>query len=221
MSIEFKLPDLGEGVESGDLVAIRVSEGDLVEKDQSVLEIETNKATVDLPIPFSGTIEKIHVSEGDNLPVGAILFTVSEGNAGQVVVEPAQEEVIEEKQPEPAPVVAQPAKTSSEPVLVEKPITIPAGPATRKLARELDIDLNYVTGSGPGGRITREDVQQVSMGSVAGASASSALKLSCQTLKNGERSRKSHSARCVRKQLNICPSRGRRFLMSLNLIKPT
>jgi len=78
MSTEFKLPELGENIESGDIVDILVTEGDIVEKDQNLLEIETDKAVIEVPSPVQGKIQEVHIGEGDNVKVGALLFTIEE-----------------------------------------------------------------------------------------------------------------------------------------------
>ena len=79
MATEFKLPDLGEGVEAGDVVSVLVAEGDTIEIDQSVVELETDKALVEVPSSVAGTITKIHISAGDRVPVGSLLISVEEG----------------------------------------------------------------------------------------------------------------------------------------------
>ena len=79
MATEFKLPDLGEGVEAGDVVGVLVAEGDTVEIDQGVVELETDKALVEVPSSVAGTVTKIHVSAGDRVPIGSLLISVEEG----------------------------------------------------------------------------------------------------------------------------------------------
>lgn len=158
MATEFKLPDLGEGVEAGDVVGVLVAEGDTVEIDQSVVELETDKALVEVPSSVAGTVTKIHISAGDRVPVGSLLISVEEGEQ-QVSAEP------EAEAPIPAPkeetqVAKAPAPTPSRPPApTSNGDPIPAAPSTRRLARELGVDLTQVAGSGPGGRISQDDVK--------------------------------------------------------------
>ena len=154
MATEFKLPDLGEGVEAGDVVSVLVAEGDTVEIDQSVVELETDKALVEVPSSVAGTITKIHISAGDRVPVGSLLISVEEGEKS-VPEEP------EAEAPTPAP-KEEPEPRAPEPTPPRPPANgdpIPAAPSTRRLARELGVDLTQVAGSGPGGRISQDDIK--------------------------------------------------------------
>ncbi|MDE2829645.1 MAG: dihydrolipoamide acetyltransferase family protein [Gemmatimonadota bacterium] len=154
MATEFKLPDLGEGVEAGDVVSVLVAEGDTVEIDQSVVELETDKALVEVPSSVAGTITKIHISAGDRVPVGSLLISVEEGEKS-VPEEP------EAEAPTPAP-KEEPEPRAPEPTPTRPPANgdpIPAAPSTRRLARELGVDLTQVAGSGPGGRISQDDIK--------------------------------------------------------------
>ena len=161
MATEFKLPDLGEGVEAGDVVSVLVAEGDTIEIDQSVVELETDKALVEVPSSVAGTITKIHISAGDRVPVGSLLISVEEGEQ-QADSEPETEAPVPapEEKPEPttrAPEPTPPAPRPPAPTSNGDPI--PAAPSTRRLARELGVDLTQVAGSGPGGRISQDDVK--------------------------------------------------------------
>jgi pyruvate dehydrogenase E2 component (dihydrolipoamide acetyltransferase) len=169
VATEFKLPDLGEGVEAGDVVSVLVSEGDTVEKEQGVVELETDKALIEVPCEISGTITKIHVSAGDRVPVGATLITVEEAG-DSVESTPAEAETEEPvKTPEETPAVqpSEPEKKAEPKAETPAPAApppvagdpIPAAPATRRLARELGVDLTQISGSGPGGRISQDDVK--------------------------------------------------------------
>jgi pyruvate/2-oxoglutarate dehydrogenase complex dihydrolipoamide acyltransferase (E2) component len=131
----FALPDLGEGLEEAVVTEWLVSEGDMVELNQPFAEIETAKATVEIPSPFVGRIAKLHVDAGDTLAVGAPLVTFA------VADEPAG------------------GAGGSR--------TVIATPAVRKLAKDRGVDLSSIAGSGPGGRVTREDVERASAGDVA------------------------------------------------------
>jgi pyruvate dehydrogenase E2 component (dihydrolipoamide acetyltransferase) len=200
---DFKVPNLGENVEEGDIVKVMVREGDEIAAEQNVMEIETGKAVVELPCPYAGRVTKVHVQEGAKVKVGDPLLTV-EGAVGKAEkkatlkaekpkkeAEPAEEEVAEEAgEPEEveevevkaaAPAKAKPAAkkksapVQEEPVAKAAPGKMPAaGPATRRLARELGVDLSLVTGSGPNGRITEDDVKAAVRETVAAPRVSSA-----------------------------------------------
>ena len=163
MATEFKLPDLGEGVEAGDVVSVLVAEGDTIEIDQSVVELETDKALVEVPSSVAGTITKIHISAGDRVPVGSLLISIEEGEQ-QVTADPEPEAEIPAPAPkeEPEPTARAPEPTppvAKPPAPTSNGDPIPAAPSTRRLARELGVDLTQVAGSGPGGRISQDDVK--------------------------------------------------------------
>ncbi len=159
MATEFKLPDLGEGVEAGDVVGVLVAEGDTIEIDQGVVELETDKALVEVPSSVAGTVTKIHISAGDRVPVGSLLISVEEGEQ-QVSAEPEAEAPVPAPKEEPASTAKAPAPTPSRPPApTSNGDPIPAAPSTRRLARELGVDLTQVAGSGPGGRISQDDVK--------------------------------------------------------------
>jgi pyruvate dehydrogenase E2 component (dihydrolipoamide acetyltransferase) len=262
MATDFKLPDLGENIESGDVLNLLVAEGDVIQADQNVVEIETDKATVEVPCPVGGRVTKIHVQPGDTVEVGGVILSVDEsggsdssddegssekaapakkatapaskaksdtksgkssgGNGRQAPADEAEEDEADEEvddveevadadpadeeadEPAPRKVEAKKPATSAKPAPSAKSSTSaksaprrdaddepparsaarPAGPARpavpalegqddpqadlvphaaaspmiRRFARELGVDLNHVTGSGPGGRIQREDV---------------------------------------------------------------
>ncbi|MCA9006118.1 MAG: 2-oxo acid dehydrogenase subunit E2 [Planctomycetaceae bacterium] len=175
MATEFKLPEVSEGVETADVGQISVAVGDTVEQGQVLMDIETDKAVVQLESPYSGTIAELKVAEGDSVSIGAVLLSIEESNgapsapAAEKPAEPKPEESapakaeqaappeskLESKPAAPQPATAKPAAADAN---GEKP-PVPAGPATRKLARKLGVDLHQVTGSGPGGRVTQEDVE--------------------------------------------------------------
>jgi len=216
---EFKLPELGEGVEQGDVVQVLVAEGDQVKPEQPVLEIETDKAVVEVPCPYGGRISKIHVKQGDQVKVGQTLVTVeSDGQAAEAA--PAEEKTAarpeapekpaaKERPPtteappkeapapkkkaaaapskapapepesrEPKEEAKRPAAKTGEPEEKKEPLPsktaeptppkarsageepVPAGPATRRLARELGVDLHEVAAARPGARLTEQDVKE-------------------------------------------------------------
>lgn len=139
----FKLPDLGEGIHEAEIIAVRVKVGDAVREGEVILEIETDKAIVEIPSPFTGTIAEIHVHPGDRVVVGSILISFDgQGEAPTLT---------------PLP-VGGPRNRPTEP-LTEPSRIVPASPATRKLARELGVALDQVSPSGSGGVVTAEDVK--------------------------------------------------------------
>lgn len=191
MSEEIVLPELGDGIESGEVVNILVSTGDDVAQDSVLLELETDKAVIELPSPQAGTIKSIRIQKGDTVKVGQVLFTLDTGDASG---DQPETEHREEKKPEEAkkpkegksPVVEEgqgtpfAGKPEEEPSLPadEKPEgkLIPAGPAARRLARDLGIDLSMVKGTARGGRIIPDDIkahtkQLLQAGSFPGAQA--------------------------------------------------
>ena len=208
MATEIKLPSLGEGVESGDVLEIYVKVGDVVKPEQSLLELETDKATVAVPSPLSGKILSIAIQEGDTVKVGQVIGTIeataaASSQASSQAPTPAPPAALAPKPtaPSPAPAaavnvaqVAAPvapaplapaplatAPVAPKPIAPPKPTAAPiaaavsaseasssqaqdsdeviaAGPAIRRFAREVGVDLSGVSGTGESGRITREDV---------------------------------------------------------------
>ena len=127
MAYEFKLPDLGEGLTEGEIARWLVSEGQEVAEDEPLVEIQTDKTTVEIPSPAAGTVTRILAAEGAVVPVGSVIVVI--GGDGAAV--------------EPAP----------------EPEKVRATPLVRRLAQELGVDLEAVTGTGPQGRITEDDVR--------------------------------------------------------------
>ncbi len=238
MAIEFKLPDLGEDVEKGDVTTVYVSAGDKVTKDQALMELETDKAALEIPSPADGVIKEVDVKSGETIKVGQLLVTIDDGAGGgeaeeaeapeekeaepekaeakeEEEKEPAKEEKAEEPEDEPAAEEekkesasekqeekaeepekdekkeseakeappekeAQPkeekkpeAKAAPEPKEKEteketQPAPestgpggiIPASPTVRRLAREMGVDITKVKGTGPGGRISEDDLKR-------------------------------------------------------------
>ena len=166
--VEFKLPELGENIETADVTKVLVKVGDTVEVDQSVIEIETDKATVEVPIDVSGIVKDVKVKDGEKAKVGQVIIVV-ETTGGTMKAVPSK----------PAS-VSQPTKVEEKPVEVKKETTtqpeeksivnvsdidkriVPASPSVRRFAREIGIDIHQVKGSGPGGRISVEDVKMFS-----------------------------------------------------------
>lgn len=189
MAQPFSLPDLGEGVESGDVVSVLVSVGDMIEAEQGVIEIETDKALIEVPSSLAGTVASVKVKEGDTVKPGDVLVTVEASNGApaatqepEPAAEPEPEPVEEAPQAEPVPEApsVEPSTVPPSTVAPAPPPTpaapptdgpIPAAPATRRFARELGVDLASVTPTGSGGRITKEDVQAHVKGSMSGGGA--------------------------------------------------
>jgi pyruvate dehydrogenase E2 component (dihydrolipoamide acetyltransferase) len=218
MVTEFKLPELGEDIQTGDLLKILVSVGDKVTQDQPIMEIETEKALIEVPAPVGGVVKGIHVSEGEQVKIGQLLITIDEDaetaekeekaetRPKEEVKEEKKEKKKEEKKKEPKvevkeerekeKVSAEEKTEEEEPEEVreaeekkepdEKTVSAdkeqgevvefsrptktaakakpssehaPASPSVRRLAREIGVDINEVPGSGPGGRISEEDVK--------------------------------------------------------------
>ena len=140
MVFEFKLPDLGEGITEGEVVKWRVKEGDAIEEHQVIVEVETDKAIVEVPSPKKGKVVRKNKAEGDVVSVGETLVTLE-----------LEEKEVPEKEKRPPSVSVVGTVPEAEEVL--------ATPLVRNLAKRLGVDLKKVTGTGPGGRITEEDVK--------------------------------------------------------------
>jgi len=159
MSRSFILPDLGEGIHEGEVLAVPVEVGQEVKEGDIILEVETDKAAVEIPSPYSGSIQEIVVKPGDIVNVGDVMMTFSNGAEVQTV----REQKPIEKPAAPADAAAAATRLSPAP----KVGPVPASPATRRLARELGVDLHWVTATGPAGLVTAEDVRQFAQNSKA------------------------------------------------------
>ncbi|GMV91637.1 MAG: hypothetical protein AMXMBFR82_14150 [Candidatus Hydrogenedentota bacterium] len=204
MATEFKLPALAENVEQVSVTKIFVSEGDEIEKDQPVIEIETDKAAAEVPSDVSGTVTEIRAKEGSTLRVGEVVLVVKDGAEGKkkeeasakkepekkaekAEVKKAETPKAEEKKAKKAPAAKEKAEepaeeepeekaaeaeaeTAEEETSEEAPAParraaggpVPAAPSVRRLAREIGVEISEVPGSGPGGRISMEDVKSYS-----------------------------------------------------------
>jgi pyruvate dehydrogenase E2 component (dihydrolipoyllysine-residue acetyltransferase) len=184
MARDFVLPDLGEGLTEAEIRQVLVREGEVVREDAPLLEVETDKATVEIPSPVGGRVEKIHVQPGQTVKVGQVL--VSFGDAAAPAGKQAADTLDPTRKlaPEPKTVVADsgrakpaaPASAELPPAAAGAPATrregpAPAAPSTRRLARELGVDLRAVNGSGPGGRVTDDDVRAAALGAPATTTA--------------------------------------------------
>jgi pyruvate dehydrogenase E2 component (dihydrolipoamide acetyltransferase) len=169
MATEVKLPELGENLTGGDVSDVKVAPGDSVTQGQTLLEVEAEKSTVEVPSPLTGKIQQVLVKKGDAIKVGQALFLLEETGAAKAdgvkkAPPPRKDDgngMKDDTIPAAAPAVAPPpavkAPAPAKPAADER--AVPAGPATRRLARELGVDLARVRGTGPGGRATEEDVK--------------------------------------------------------------
>ncbi len=168
--MDVKLPQLAEGVESGTIVNILVSEGQEIKKDQAFMELETQKAVGSIPSPSSGTVTKVHVKEGMDVLVGQVLISIESGSqtAASEPTTSVPSSSFNRAQPSVAP--TQRAQAAAEPAAGQKPaetfhyqsssgMAPPAPPSVRKIAQELGIDLTRVRGTEAGGRIRMADVR--------------------------------------------------------------
>ena len=238
MPTDFTLPELGENVTAGDVVRVLVSPGDTVAKDQPVLELETDKATIEVPSNVAGTVKDVRVKQGERIKVGQVVLTVEDGagaaaakgdgaasKEGAATRKDAKASADEGAKPAPQPAGApeegglsqkapvqaekadgradQPAAQQADPAVESKPKrgevvdisrgarapqvaaavqesaepegpAAPAAPSVRRLARELGVDVRTVAGSGPGGRISADDVQAFVRNALAGGGGAGA-----------------------------------------------
>jgi len=165
MAVEFRLPDLGEGMTEGELVRWLIKPGDRVTLDQAIAEVQTDKAVVELPAPVPGTILSLDVEEGRVVPVGTRLLTIEDAAQDSVPTIPRSGE-------DAAVAAAESAGASAaadgggrwRAVSVAPQRRALATPAVRRLARELGVDTNTIVGSGPAGRVLAEDVRAAATG---------------------------------------------------------
>lgn len=182
MSTQVKLPEIGEGVTEGELIRWLVKVGDVVKVDQSIAEVMTDKATVEVPTPTAGTVKALKAKEGDVIKVEQVMIELEATSGGTSTAAGASAHpaaaTAATKTPPPsthskttpsAPAAASFSKPSSSPatassaggatqMLPPADLDVLATPATRRLAREMNVDINTLTGTGLAGRVTREDV---------------------------------------------------------------
>ncbi len=182
-----ELPEIGEGVNEGELVSWLVQPGDTIEVDQAVVELMTDKATVEVPSTVAGKVKELKFSEGDTIEVGQTIITVEEGAGSEAASETESQKAeapSPQKQQQPQQQQQQASAPSAAPAgggngggmatITPPPaaINVLATPSTRRLARESQVDINNISGTGLAGRVTREDVLSASNG--AGAVAAGA-----------------------------------------------
>jgi pyruvate dehydrogenase E2 component (dihydrolipoamide acetyltransferase) len=198
---DFKIPELGENISSAQITKVLVKAGDRIEAEQVVLEIETDKATVEIPSEVSGIVKEVKVKDGDKVPVGSVAFIIEitdvridsiKRNDPEKTSSPSKEEKLDQIEKQSSipnlPAGRQSSQFSTpkehthmpQAILVPKDISkvvVPAAPSVRRFAREIGIDISGVRGSGPGGRISIEDVksfaknlnQQIQKGGLVGS----------------------------------------------------
>ena len=180
MARDFVLPDLGEGLTEAEIRQVLVREGEVVREDAPLLEVETDKATVEIPSPFGGRVDRIHVHPGQTVKVGQVLVSFGEGDAPSGTQVADTLDATREPAPGPKTGVAESGRARQTPPAPAEPTAgrrdgpVPAAPSTRRLARELGVDLRAVNGSGPGGRVTDDDVRAASAGTSTGGATSRA-----------------------------------------------
>jgi pyruvate dehydrogenase E2 component (dihydrolipoamide acetyltransferase) len=161
MTYDLKLPDIGEGVAEGEILKWMAKEGDQIKEDQPIVEVMTDKVNVQIPAPRTGKVVKILAKEGDIAKVGQTIMIIDDGSGG---ASPAA------VGPTPGPQVPHPeqAAQAPNPTMAAASVGVLATPATRKLARELGVDISSVKGSGPQGRVTDDDVKRSASASHSG-----------------------------------------------------
>ncbi len=168
MKKEIKVPDIAENVEKGTIAAVLVSKGDKVSVDQPLVEIETEKASTDIPSLYDGVVDEVKVKEGDEVTIGQVLMVIEtkaeekDESKGEEKEEEKEEEKDTGKETKKEPEEDEKVKPEEQEKKSDKKRNlseVPAAPSVRRLAREMDVDLTQVESSGPGGRITADDVK--------------------------------------------------------------
>lgn len=147
----FRLPDLGEGIHEAEILSIPVTTGQKVLEGDPIIEVETDKAAVEIPSPITGSIEKLHVQPGDIANVGDVLISFS-------LTQEAESPASEHKDNKES--ILSPNKPKESHYTTDNKLPVPASPSTRKLARELAVDLRLITASGASGIVSADDVRQ-------------------------------------------------------------
>jgi pyruvate/2-oxoglutarate dehydrogenase complex dihydrolipoamide acyltransferase (E2) component len=160
MAYELKLPDLGEGLTEGEIARWLVSEGQEVAEDDPLLEVQTDKTTVEIPSPAAGTVTRILVDEGQVVPVGTVLVVIGgDGGPPADAPQPGREAA----RPRSGPVEGARGNREVPPTRTSEPRPVRATPLVRRVAQELGVDLETVAGTGPQGRITETDVRNAAV----------------------------------------------------------
>ena len=183
MSIEFKLQALKENVEIVEVNAIKVNVGDIVTKDQPLVEVQADKAALEVPSPSAGKITQILIKQGDQVKIGQLIFVIDPAGAGAAVASSSPPPVPQKTPvaaPSPAPAavpVATATATKAAPIVLahDDNKVIPAGPSTRRIARELGVDLGHVPGTGRHGRVSEDDVRSFVRGSGSNGSSGGSI----------------------------------------------
>lgn len=179
--LEFKLPHLGENIKSGNVVKINVTVGQTVKKDQPLLELETDKATIEVPSPCDGTIQEILIKEGQDVKISQVIMKIVP--TSQQDVEDREKASTQKPKKEKSTQAIKEELVESTSVSTPLPVTaeVPAAPSVRRFAREIGIEISQVPGTGHGGRISLEDVKayskqlNLSRGSTSAAGAAVSL----------------------------------------------
>lgn len=183
MSIEFKLQALKENVEIVEVNAIKVNLGDIVTKDQPLIEVQADKAALEVPSPAAGKITQILIKQGDQVKIGQLIFVIDPVGAGAAAASTTPPPV-PQKTPVAAPIhapasvpVAVATATKTAPIVLahDDNKVIPAGPSTRRIARELGVDLGHVPGTGRHGRVSEDDVRSFVRGSGSNGSSGGSI----------------------------------------------
>jgi pyruvate dehydrogenase E2 component (dihydrolipoamide acetyltransferase) len=186
MAVEFKLPDVGEGLHEAELLKWMVKEGDYVREDQPIMEVQTDKAAVEITSPYSAKVAKLIGKVGDTLTIGSVVVVFDDGKGAAVPAEAECEASVAAAAPgaaapkaeaAPVPAAAAAAVTGTAAAAGAAPATVPAGgltgvkaiatPAIRKMAREMGLDINQVPGTGKAGRVTAADLTRFAAGGAA------------------------------------------------------
>lgn len=177
MVIEFKIPELGENITGGLVASVLVAAGDVIEQDQGLLELETDKAVIEVPSTVAGRVQEVKVEAGQEVTIGQVVFLIEQQKDETSSSQPSKEKEIEkegkeEAAPEISVAAGQPAEALPDVAPTQEEMAqasvqterraAPAAPSTRRFAREIGVDVNNVPGSGPGGRISIEDVKAYS-----------------------------------------------------------
>ena len=168
--VEFHLPDLGENIEAADVLNVLVKKGDVIEHDQAILEIETDKATIEVPTTVAGKVVEVLIKAGSKAKVGDVMIKVETGDVSGTESKSGDTKKEEEREapktelkketpstPSGERPSIQPAELDNQPPILKG--AAPAAPSVRRIAREIGVDINKVPGTGPNGRISMDDVK--------------------------------------------------------------